>query len=205
MIILIPANLFGQETVNEEKIKTFGIGIVPQYAITSGARIDLDFKLKKKGQWFVVAPQVYLNTGNSNTWDFEELIGAGIELQHKLFFKESPIPKGAYVAYGPVFQYFSVKDKGLAAYDFEENGAQYIGLDDELRKTNIFKLGGNLIFGMQTVINDFFYIDAFIGTGLRLSFDNRTSGLHGYYNEWWGDLGYSGTLIVGGLRFGISL
>jgi len=204
-LLLAPSLLFAQDEAPEKKIKTFGIGIVPQYAISSGTRVDLDFRLKKKGQWLVVAPQFYLNTGNSNIWEFDEMAGAGIELQHKIFLKDKPEPSGIYFAYGPVFQYFSVKDEGLSAYTFEENGTEYIGLGQEMQTTNIFKTGGNLIFGMQTIFSDYFYLDAYIGTGIRFSFDDRTSGLHGYYNEWWGDIGYSGTLLVLGFRFGVSL
>ena len=204
LLILAPVCLFGQDEAVEQ-VKKFGVGIVPQYAISNGIRVDLDFRLKKKGQWLIVSPQVYLNTGNSNVWNYKELIGVGIDLQHRLFFKDCPVPKGAYLGYGPVFQYFSVKDQGLATYNFDEGGVEYIGFNEELIQTSIYKFGGNLVFGMQTVINEFFYLDAYIGTGIRLSFDNRTSGLHSYYNDWWGDIGYSGTLIVAGIRFGISL
>ena len=199
----IPSILQAQDETEERK--TFGVGIVPQYAFTNGARFDFDFRLKKKGQWLVVAPQVYINPGNSDMWDYEEMYGVGIDLQHKFFFKDRPVPRGAYLAYGPVFQYYSVKEEGLSSYGFEEDGTNYIGLQDDMLQTSIYKFGGNLIFGLQTVINEFFYIDAYMGTGVRLSFDNRVSGLHGYYNDWWGDFGYSGTLIVAGIRFGISL
>ncbi|NOY95380.1 MAG: hypothetical protein GXO81_03175 [Chlorobi bacterium] len=205
LMILAPMFLFGQDEIAEKEVKTFGVGTVPQYAFSNGARIDFDFRLKRKGQWLVVAPQVYLNNGNSNLWNFDELIGAGIDLQHKFFFKDNPVPRGAYFAYGTVFQYFSVKDEGLKSYGFEEGGSMYYGLNKDMTHTNIYKIGGNLLFGMQAVISDFLYLDAYIGTGIRLSFDDRTSGLHGYYNDWWGDLGYSGTLIVAGIRFGIYL
>lgn len=204
LMLLAPVFLLGQEG-ETKAAKTFGIGVVPQYAFSGGSRIDLDFRLKKPGHWLVVAPQFYMNSNSSLNWDFEELIGAGIELQHKIFLHDRPIPKGAYLAYGPVFQYFSIKDQGLEAYSFDEGGVEYIGLNEELVQTNIYKFGGNLIFGLQTVVSEYFYLDLYIGTGVRLSFDDRTSGLHGYYNDWWGDFGYSGTLLVGGIRFGISL
>jgi hypothetical protein len=204
LILFAPAWLFGQdETLT--KVKTFNVGVVPQYAFSHGMRIDLDFRLHKPGQWMVVSPQFYLIAQNPDNSNYKELVGVGIELQHRLFFKDRPIPKGAYLGYGPVFQYFSVKDQGLAAYSFDENQVEYIGLSEGSIQTNIYKFGGNLILGIQTVVNDYFYVDAFLGTGIRISLDNRTSGLHGYYNDWWGDIGYSGTLIVAGIRFGVSL
>jgi hypothetical protein len=74
--------------------------------------------------------------------------------------------------------------------------------------TSIFNLAGfneklNLIFGLYFLIMDNFYLDSDIGNGIRFSFDNQTTGLHDYYNDWWGDMGYSGTLMVGGFRFGV--
>ena len=69
--------------------------------------------------------------------------------------------------------------------------------------THIYKFGGNFIIGAQIVIGQVMYIDPYIGLGIRFSFDDQSKGLHGYYNEWWGDMGYSGTLMVGGVRFGL--
>lgn len=200
-----PILLFAQ-TTESTVVKTFNVGVVPQYSISSGTRIDFDFRLRKPGHWLVVAPQFYMDNGNNSiNHDIDQMVGFGIELQHKIFFRDTPEPKGAYLAYGPVFQYRSVKAEGLKAYDFEENGTDYIGLASDMNQTSIYKYGANLICGLQTVVSEFFYIDLFIGTGIRLSFDNRTSGLHGYYNNGWIDYGYSGTLLVGGIRFGISL
>lgn len=107
-----------------------------------------------------------------------------------------------YFSYGPVFNYFSVKDDGLTAQNYEDEGGNYIQLTESEMTTNIYKIGGNVIFGLQCLIDNF-YIDFYAGTGMRFSYDNKTSGLHSYYNDWWGDMGYSGTLMVGGFRFGV--
>ena len=131
------------------------------------------------------------------------MAGTGVEIQHKIFLNNNSTPNGAYLAYGPVFNYFSIEDEGLTANEFMDNGGNYIDLKEDEMTTNIFKVGGNIIFGMQFIISEHFYFDSFIGTGIRFSFDDKTSGLHSYYNEWWGDMGYSGTLMVGGFRFGV--
>lgn len=205
LLLLFPLFLAGQTDPSLPKEKTFGIGLVPQYAIVSGTRIDFDIRLPGKNQWLVVSPQLYLVTENSNLWNFEEMTGVGIDLQHRFFFGQNNEPRGAYLAYGPVLQYRSVKDEGLASYTFREDDVSYIGLQEEMMQTGIWKTGGNLIFGYQALASRAFYFDFYLGTGIRFSFDNRSSGLHGYYNEWWGDLGYSGTLMVGGFRFGLFL
>ncbi len=197
-----PLFLYAQETPGIPEKKT-GIGVVPQYAIMNGFRTDIDIRLNKPGQWLVFGPQFYINTGNSDLWSYEELSGFGIDLSHRIYMKSKTQPKGPYLAYGPVLQYFSIRDNGLVSYVFEESGSEYIGLHDDLIHTNIFKFGGNLMIGLQALISDVFYIDTYLGTGIRFSYDDRVKGLHGYYNDGWLDLGYSGTLIVGGVRFGV--
>jgi hypothetical protein len=182
---------------------TFGIGVVPQYAISNGMRIDLDFRLNDKNQWLVVAPIVFISNESNLDWDYNSMVGAGIEIQHKVFLNRQFKSVNPYFSYGPVFNYFSVKDDGLTAREFAENGGNYIGLAEDEITTRIFKMGGNLIFGLHYFVMDNLYVDAFVGTGIRFSFDDQTTGLHGYYNEWWGDMGYSGTLMVGGFRFGV--
>jgi len=205
LLLLLPLIGSGQTENPVSKEKTFAIGLVPQYAITNGTRIDFDIRLPGKNQWLVVAPQFYLVTNNSNLWNFEEMTGVGLDLQHRFFLGENNQPRGAYLAYGPVIQYRSVKDEGLTDYQFREDNSDYIGLREEMLQTGIWKMGGNLIFGYQALASKTYYFDFYLGTGIRFSFDNRSSGLHGYYNDWWGDLGYSGTLMVAGIRFGLLL
>ena len=189
------------EDFNEQK--SFGLGVVPQYAISNGMRIDLDFRLNNKNQWLVVSPLVFLNNKPKFNWDYNSMVGTGIEVQHKLFLTGHLKMGNPYISYGPVFNYFSVKDDGLTARKFTENGGNYIGLTEDEITTKIFKIGGNLIFGLHLFVMDNLYFDTFVGTGIRFAFDNKTTGFHGYYNEWWGDMGYSGTLMVGGFRFGV--
>ncbi|SHE74220.1 hypothetical protein SAMN05444274_102256 [Mariniphaga anaerophila] len=197
--------LISAQNITEEKTKqlTFGVGVVPQYAILNGMRIDFDYKLNDKNQWLVVAPQVYLSSDPNFTWDYNSMTGFGIELQHKVFLNKEFKTVNPYFAYGPTFNYFSVQDDGLTARSYNEDGGNYIGLVEDEMTTRIFKFGGNIILGLHYFLFDNLYMDAYVGTGIRFSYDNQTSGLHGYYNDWWADLGYSGTLMVGGIRFGV--
>ena len=204
-LFIIPNLLFAQDDVPEIELKKFSIGLVPQYSLLGGMRTDLDIRLNEKNHWLVVSPLIFYDDGNIGYSDYEEMFGVGLELQHRIYLhKNDPQPRGAYFGYGTVFNYYSVESNGYQSYLFDENGNDYIGLEYGPVNTNIFKFGGNFVFGLQTVINDFFYLDAYIGTGIRLSVDNKTSGLHKYYTDSWLDLGYSGTLLVGGLRLGIS-
>lgn len=201
-LLLFPFFSDAQINNSESNENRFKLGIVPQYAITNGTRIDLDFQINDK-HWLVVSPQMYLSSTDSWDWDYNSMGGAGVELQHKIFLTEETNRRSVYIAYGPTFNYFSVKDNGLVVQEFIENGGNYIGLVEDEMTTSIFKIGANLIFGIQFIISDRFYFDPYVGTGIRFSFDNHTSGLHNYYNEWWADMGYSGTLMVGGVRLGV--
>ncbi len=186
--------------------KSFSLGIVPQYTAINGMRFDLDFSLKNKpNHCIVVAPQLYISTRGNWDWDYKSMAGAGLELQYKIFLNEKPGNEAVYFAYGPVFNYFSVTDEGLTVKEFIDNGGNYIGLVEQEMTTNIFKLGGNFLIGVKFTLGESLYIDPYIGLGIRFSFDDKTTGLHGYYNEWWGDMGYSGTLLVGGIRLGVFL
>jgi len=202
LLLLLTFTSRGQEP-SAVKEKTFGIGLVPQYAITNGTRIDLDFRLPSPRHWLVVAPQFYIVNKNSTLWNFNEMSGVGIDVQHRIYLGEMDEARGVYFAWGPVFQLYSVKDQGLAAYNFQEGDVNYIGLKNDVIHTRITKFGGNLLFGYQPPLKGAFFLDFYLGTGIRFSYDNRKSGLHGYYNDWWGDLGYSGTLMTGAFRFGV--
>jgi len=202
-LLFFPLFITAQNTTEEKpERKNFAIGLVPFYAISNGMRVDLDIRLNDKNQWLVLAPQVYVSNNSNFNWDYNSMSGVGIELQHKIFIDRNIKKVNPYFSYGPVFNYFSVKDDGLTAQNYEDEGGNYIQLTESEMTTNIYKIGGNVIFGLQCLIDNF-YIDFYAGTGMRFSYDNKTSGLHSYYNDWWGDMGYSGTLMVGGFRFGV--
>ena len=206
ILLILPISLFSQTEAPQPELRNFSLGIVPQYAIINGIRFDMDFKLKNKpNQSIVVAPQLYISTREKLFWNYNSMMGVGLELQHKIYLNKEYQSEGIYFAYGPTFNMSSVKDDGLVVQEFIDNGGNYIGLVNEEISTNIYKLGGNFILGVQLVVSDYLYIDPYVGIGIRFSFDNKTSGLHTYYDDWWADMGYSGTLMVGGIRIGVFL
>lgn len=206
ILLILPFSLYSQTTDNRSETKSFSLGIVPQYTAINGMRFDLDFRLKNKpNHYLVLAPQVYVSTRGNWDWDYKNMAGAGLELQHKIFLNDVAVKDAIYLAYGPVFNFFSVTDEGLTVKEFIDNGGNYIGLVEQDMTTNIFKLGGNFLIGVKFTLGGSLYIDPYIGMGIRFSFDDKTTGFHGYYNEWWGDMGYSGTLLVGGIRLGVFL
>lgn len=202
---MLPVLGFSQQELTPAADKKVAIGFHPWYGIINGVRLDFDFRLPAKNQWLIVAPQFYMVTDNSSMWDINKMTGTGLDLQHRFYFSQTNEARGPWVAYGAVIQYRSVTDEGFVPATFREYGADYIRLENRDIRTSVWKTGGNLLAGYQLMAFSRFYFDFFLGTGIRFSFDNRHSGLHSQYNEWWGDMGYSGTLMTGGFRFGILL
>jgi hypothetical protein len=195
---------FGQD--EPIKVKRHAIGLVPQYAFVNGFRPDFDFTMGHNySSWLIVSPQFYLAPDNPNLFDYKKMAGIGIELQHRKFLKPDIIrPEGFYLGYGPVFQYYSVDDERLHAETIIENGIEYTVVRNGMVNTRIYKAGLTATGGYQFVVSNTLYVDLYVGTGIRLSFDDTgTGGFHKIYNNWWGDYGYSGTLLTAGLRFGM--
>lgn len=204
-LLILPTLLFAQDEP-AEKSKSFNIGIVPQYAFINGTRLDFDFRLNNKGHWLVVAPQFYINNDGSLNWnwDYNRMSGTGIDLQHRFYFKNHSSPLGPYIAYGPVFQYFSIKEDALAPHHYTENGSAYFELKEQEITTNMFKFGGNLNMGIQMIALDQIYVDCYVGTGFRLSYNNRDKGLSKRFDSWWSSMGYSGSILNLGVRLGLT-
>jgi hypothetical protein len=204
-IFTLSTVVFGQEIA--VKPKNHCIGFVPQYSFIHGLRTDFDFRLKKnEASWLVVAPQFYLSSKDPNLYDNDSLWGVGIELQHRYYLNNvKTLPKGTYLGYGPMFQYFSISTDRLYSEKIIENGIEYYTVKRGVVNTGIYKFGMTLTAGYQALVLDVLYFDFYVGTGLRLSFDNRLpSGLTREYNNWWGNYGYSGTLLTFGMRVGMA-
>lgn len=181
-----------------------GIGFVPQYTISGGLRIDIDRSLSKtSNQWLVLSPQVFWLTGIRHDHEFEKLTGLGLDVKHKIYLKpESMKPNGYYIQYGVMFQYFSITDNREYVETFNEDGVEYYGVFTGLVNTKLSKFGGNFHLGYQWLIGDKMYIDVYTGAGIRISHNNRNEGFDTWYNNFWFDYGYSGTLLDAGFRLG---
>jgi len=182
-----------------------GIGFVPQYAISGGMRLDIDFSLSKtSNQWLLVSPQVFWVTGGRYGHDFESLYGAGIDVKHKIYLKpESMKPQGVYVQYGTMFQYFSITDYQEYTETYIENGIEYYTVTEGEVTIGLYKFGGNFHLGYQWLIGDKVYFDTYAGAGIRISHNSLNEGFDTLYNDFWVDYGYSGTLLDAGFRVGV--
>ncbi len=181
-----------------------GIGFVPQYTISGGLRFDIDRIISKNSnQWLIISPQFFVLTGMKYDHDFDNLTGVGLDLKHKIYFKPNSMkPLGFYAEYGVMFQYFSITDNRQYTDSYSENGVNYYEVVEGKVNTNLYKFGGNFHLGYQWLFGDKVYFDIYTGAGIRLSYNNNLKGLDAWYNNYWTDYGYSGTLLDGGFRVG---
>ena len=178
---------------------------MPQYTIVSGLRIDIDKSISKdKLQWLSFSPQVYVSW-NSTFAEYDEMWGLGLDVKHRVYLnRKFTKPEGFYFQYGPGFQFFSINDNREYFESYIEDGNEYWRITTGEITTKLFKVGGNLHLGYQSMIGDKVLVDFYLGSGIRLSFDDHNDGLHPWYNNLWISPGYSGTLLDAGMRIGIA-
>ena len=207
LFILVALLLFASITNGQEEA-SYGstLGFTPQYTITSGLRVDIDLKTSgQSADWLIFSPQFYYNQDDNYHHSYEEMSGVGMDFLYRHYLNSSGMPSGLHFGFGFTFQYYQVKEYDKIMVEFEENGHTYFRYEDGLVDNDIFKLGPNIILGYQFVVHNKLYIDLYGGPGFRKSFDNREGTVAGYYDDWWGEIGYSGILLNGGVRVGIIL
>lgn len=181
-----------------------GIGFVPQYTISGGMRFDIDRSISKtSNQWLIFSPQVYMLTGSRYGHEIEELSGLGLDMKHKIYLKPNSMkPQGFYAQYGIMFQYFSITENREYSASYIENGVEYYGVEQGELNTKLYKFGGNFHLGYQWLVGGKVYFDIYTGAGIRISHNNHNEGFDTWYNNYWVDYGYSGTLLDAGFRVG---
>jgi hypothetical protein len=194
--------------VSAQELEAFiprtGIGFVPQYTISGGLRFDIDRSISKtSSQWLIISPQVYVFSGTKYDHDFKELTGAGLDVKHKIYFKPNSLkPLGFYAEYGVMFQYFSITENRQYTDSYTENGVDYYEVVEGEVHSDLYKTGANFHMGYQWLVSDKVYFDVYAGAGIRISHNSNLDGLDTWYNNYWTDYGYSGTLLDGGFRVG---
>ncbi len=211
LIILIATltSFSGLHAQNNEQIifNKNAIGLSPVAAIRSGFRIEYDRSISNDGyNWLVIAPTFFISAnGYFENYYEDPVIGYGIEIKHRRFISQRTTkPGGFYFQYGPMFQNYFFKDKKTITSSYEEGGNTYYTTEYKDIDVVISRVGATFQMGYQWLIGRHFYIDAFAGVGIRVSFDNHNSGISPWYNDTWVSMAYSGTLLNTGVRFGFA-
>lgn len=204
LIAVIPLMVFAQEETSSKKEKI--LSIVPQYVFQNGFKFDYEFTLKDDWKsWLMISPTLFISTDDSDvtSYSYENMRGLGIEVHHKYFMKEPDERKGFYFAYGGGFQFLSIKSEQFIDYTYTENGNDYISYKTDDVNTPINRLLLDIVVGKQIVRYKPFIIDGYLGVGFRYSV-NKDFEMIDNFNDTWFDYGYSGSLIVAGVKFGFN-
>lgn len=207
VILLLMINAFAQENnegVNTIPVWKFSIGLMPQYAIVSGMRLDFDIKLKER-QYVTVAPQMYYDENYSMFYpDETDMKGAGINVNYRYIFTKDERPEGPYIGLGLVYKYFDISYWGDEWISYSEMDNTFTSLEYAEINKKFNQFGYDLLIGYEGTIDRFFY-DFYVGWGFRLSDFNKDKSDDDFWGDTVFDPGYSGFLPTIGFRAGLFL
>jgi hypothetical protein len=188
---LLPALLRAQEAQLTEKPSVM-ISLVPQYAFQSGFRIDVDFPLNNH-HWLQLAPVFYAgNNVEMSITTADKLAGIGLHAYQRFYPDQLRDHSQPYLAWGPTYQFYALDYK-------VRKGNLIIN-----KHNNINRLGVDLTGGFVMHSSTFFF-DFYAGAGIRQAFLSGDEETGEKFNDTFLDFGYSGVILVAGVRIGTSI
>jgi len=204
LVLLTSTTVFAQDEKPFQREKI--LSIVPQYVFQNGFRVDYEFTLQNNSKsWLQFSPELFISTDGNNMTNanYKSMRGIGLEVHHKYFMKEPNERYGFYFAYGGGLQIFGIKNDQNVQYNYSEYDTNYISYRTEEVNTTINRVLLNFIVGKQITRYKPFIVDYYLGVGFRYSMDKNLE-LMEIYNQSWFDNGYSGSLLVAGLKLGFN-
>jgi len=220
ILILFLLNVFVplKAQLPDQKEYDFLIFGVPQYIISNGLRIDLDFHKKNTPNWLIVSPYYYfdhssvdpLNLGGSedyyDPYTYDQMIGFGMGIGQKTFLSRESVSHGFYLHYSGTYKFFDIDGNNYTWVEYTgEDDLPYQGMQYLEYTMQIHSLGASATVGYQYQVLPSLYLDVFLGFGVKYSFHHSPDNVTVKYNRGINDFGYTGTHMVGGIRIGIGL
>jgi len=216
LILISSIQLFAQDSTR------ILLTMSPQHIFINALRFDVEYNLKKQNQWIGFAPQIYYNDegdffgslfdsdfevdepyGASNSYD--TLSGFGIEFYHKIFLLKRRIPEGFYFSYGATYNLFKLKYRSYDWVNYIEDGLEYTAYRAAYKHQTINKIGANFLLGYQAELSEKLYLDVYTGLGFRYSFHSDEANENQQFNNSTIGYGYSGSIFLFGIKFGVML
>lgn len=169
------------------------ISFHPFHLINNGIRIDYDRHLGK-GHWIQIGPQFYVSEKSGDIdkgREFKELLGAGVSIFHRIYVGKEKPSSGTYFSYGFTYNLFNLKYNNTTATQIED-------------ATEINKFGGDIIIGYQIMYDDKLAIDLYAGLGGRYADISFKGDTHRKFNDHIYDYGFTGNVIIIGIRLGFG-
>lgn len=207
LAIIISVIVNTETTAQNDTTKLQGMiySFVPQYLINHGIRLDIEKQITPRS-FIQICPQFYLgekkeyNTNevyyNDMSYEedeFNDVIGGGINIYHKIFANKNFMDYGVYFSYGFSYSYFEI--------DYLEDY-----LDNTINTTGtIQKVGGDLLIGYQFFFRNKLSVDLYTGVGTRFSELDNETGNTNRFNDNYFSYNYNGNLMHVGFRIGLIL
>lgn len=213
ILSIFTGKIVAQETDRDHVILSFN----PQYLFTNAIRLDIDFRTKNSSSWWIISPYFYtdgsnesfLNRGDDDNYNprkYESMYGLGLGVAKRIYLRPKSTADGFYATAGITYKYLIIKgDNFTYVENTGDDGLNYYEMQDLEYSININSYSGYVIIGHQ--FNPFtkFYIDLYIGFGIKYSTHNSPENAVVKYNRGSIDYGYSGTQFLGGVRLGVTL
>jgi hypothetical protein len=217
LLLLVSIQLIHAEAP-EKKEHNYIVFGVPQYIISNGLRVDLDLHHKESPNWLILSPYYYfdhqsvdlMNLGGSqnyyDSYTYDKMVGAGLGISRRTFLTKESVSRGFYLQYGATYKYFDINGNNYTWVEITgTDGLPYQEMHDIKYYVYIHSISANAIVGYQTQLLPSLYIDIYVGFGVKYSIHHSPEHVTVKYNRGVDDFGYTGTQMVGGIRFGIGL
>ncbi|MDX2195921.1 MAG: hypothetical protein NW207_05845 [Cytophagales bacterium] len=191
----------------QDSTRKWSIAILPQHVIISGLRLDLEKRFNNSIHAINIANQLYLGKKNDGR---EDLLGAGIEISHKVLIdKTKSKVEGSravdfFFSYGPAYHYFEFKYNSTGWINDEIDGTPIITRGTVVLTDDIHRFSFAFSPGIVAWMSSKAYIECSIGMGIRYSKITQREKGKKYINSFL-DYGYTGLYPVVLVKAGFLL
>lgn len=170
------------------------ISFVPQYLLNNGLRFDYDVKITDR-HWLQFSPMVFYRENKTENherhYDLNRLSGAGIHAYHRFYPHKGFGHSSFYISYGVAYQNYHILYDAWEERDLME------------KYSRINKYGIDVIIGTYTHLQNNFILDFYAGLGFRHSaLSSNAENPETFKNSYF-EYGYSGNIMLLGLRIGL--
>ncbi len=181
----------------------------PQYILFEGLRFDIEKELRKNA-WLDISTEIFLGRNTTdNQYEkerddyYSNLYGAGLGLNYKHFISSTTYGN-SYFSVGPSYNFFYMNYEEYIWQTQIVNGIEELHWELVDISEQIHRLSGTFLLGIETEMYERIYFDMYAGVGLRYSYPIINNNIIEYkYDDYMWSYGYSGTLALVGIRFGI--
>jgi hypothetical protein len=196
-IISIIAALVISTNVIAQNFSVFKIS--PQHFLENSMKVEWEIGTSPTSS-FIVSPKITVYDQED-----EKVLGGGIEFgrRYYIFNKDSLKLNGFYAQISLQYNYYDTKYTDRIFY---YGSGYYNKPDSSIAKTyneSIHQIAGDFIFGYQVSVKNIFYVDMFLGGGMKMGIS--ILGSDSYYRDSFLGYSYNGVVPKAGIKIGMKI